>query len=254
MEYYPPGGLVSATDTNAVHKDGSDTMTGPLNLGSGSKIICAASGTPGSTNYEIVRTAGNTFFINAPNTGDIELGNAGSGKLNIGSAGVRLLGTGGAGHLVFQTSSGGALSTRALTPSDLPVRRRLETVLTGSHPLLASTWTRLKTDAPSVNTLPLTISGTGNVTFTATEDIVLAFRIGIFAPDAGGNCWISAYINGSIYTRSAAGQFSVGHTWSEVVRLASGQTLEFYAYAISGGNTDASYPEIAKIHIFEIGR
>ena len=121
MEYYPPGGAPNgATDTNAVHKDGSDTMTGPLNLGSGSKIICAASGTLGSTNYEIVRTGGNTFFINAPNTGDIELGNAGSGKLNIGSAGVRLLGTGGAGHLVFQTSSGGALSTRALTPSDMP--------------------------------------------------------------------------------------------------------------------------------------
>lgn len=148
---------------------------------------------------------------------------------------------------------GGALSSGPLTPSDLPVRRRLETVLTGSHPLTSATWTRLKTDVASVNTLPLTVSGTGNVTFTATEDIVLAFRIGIFAI-TGGNCWISAYINGSIYTRSAAGQFSVGHTWSDVVRLASGQTLEFYAYASAGGNTDASYPETAKIHIFEIGR
>ena len=156
-------------------------------------------------------------------------------------------------YLLEYNGTNWVLLNPVVSAGDIPVRRRLETVLTGSHPLTSATWTRLKTDVASVNTLPLTVSGTGNVTFTATEDIVLAFRIGIYA-ETWGNCWIGAYINGSLYTRSAAGQFSVGHTWSEVVRLASGQTLEFYAYASTGGNTDASYPETVKIQIFEIGR
>ena len=111
---------VSATDTSALALDGSRTMTGAVNMGSGSKAFWSASGTLSSTQYEATRTAGGTLFINAPSSGDIEIGNAGSGKLNVNSAGVRVLGTGGTGHFLRQTSSNGVISSAALTPSDMP--------------------------------------------------------------------------------------------------------------------------------------
>lgn len=111
---------VSATDTSALALDGSRTMTGAVNMGSGSKAFWSASGTLSSTQYEATRTAGSTLFINAPSSGEIEIGNAGSGKLNVSSAGVKVLGTGGTGHFLRQTSSNGVISSAALTPSDMP--------------------------------------------------------------------------------------------------------------------------------------
>lgn len=81
------GLTVSASDATKMPLAGG-TMTGALTMGSGSKIVFSASGTINTAQYEIIRTAGASFFLSAPSGADIGMGIGYAGTLTITASAV----------------------------------------------------------------------------------------------------------------------------------------------------------------------
>ena len=226
--------VVSATDNTKVAKSG-DTMSGALY---GVAFLLQATANPGAGNHGFTRDGLLNMVLNAATGQAVILGynnnglNTGTGCLSWGSFGVKIASTGGTGHVLKQTSAGGAISSGALTTSDLHAIR-FDAPLVDGQSLSFGDYNYLQTGTPTTNNL-FTVSGTGNITFTSLYAGVLEIYVSIAADKFEGMLRVEK--NGSFVREGFVNAFVNRVTIATAVPIAIGDVIKMNAYS-SGSAT-----------------
>ena len=251
MEYYPPGGLVSATNNPS-----QDPLQTPATTGGSSTAYTL-------TDTRIGTPADGQVFAFIPHTNS---GPSPTLSVNGGSArpirypdatltSFRDIAT---AQLIPQqaymvrlvTGSGiyQVLSKLSLATSDMPAAKAFIAHKAASQTISSAATTRLTWDAASRNDSLFTVSGTGNITMTAVLTGVYAVCADIYA---SGTFELEIWVNGSRYHSGPV--VSSSAFINSIVPLAAGDTIEIYLYAQSGAiSPDASYAYLSNLRIARI--
>ena len=253
MEYYPPGGLVSATDNNATKRaqylgatggSGGISYTGTLGTAltpsDGDRFILKFNVANGANCFITLNGVAKYFKkkVAASSYASFEGGEFAANDI---------------AEFVFSSSEDAwiLVSDHRLTPSDIPSTGKAFLASVSSFSLASNV--KMRFGAASRNDSLFTVSGTYNETMTAVANCIVAVDFTVYEAGNSQICYPYIYVDGSPLGCQSGVEAQKVPTWSFVVPLNAGQTLEIYCY-MPGSPGSMNFAASADAGKLRIGR